>query len=221
MDPTFLIPVGLAYLLGSIPFALLVGRAFGVADIRTLGSGNLGATNVWRQLGPTPAIIVLVADIGKGFLAVLCGRIVAARLGTGAVSLDLTYVLCAAAAVLGHVFPVFAGFRGGKGVATGFGALLVLLPTASAIALGIFVAVVASTRIVSLGSLMAALFMPLYLLVLRFGLKQAVAEAYIWLVIVVALLVMWTHRTNLRRLFSGSERRLSISRRQPPEGSDV
>ena len=124
------IAVLIAYLLGAIPFGMIVARLYGAGDIRTLGSGNIGATNVWRVAGAKAAVWVYLGDIAKGTAAVLVGRYVAQHFQPTMLPIDTFLVLCALTAVLGHVFPVYLGFKGGKGVNTALGTMLVLLPMA-------------------------------------------------------------------------------------------
>src|SRR5262245_45507438 len=133
-----------AYLIGSVPFALILGRVWGVTDLRLIGSGNLGATNVMRSSGVTPGVLVALLDAGKGALSVLL-----AQRWQGPVDLSAA---AGVAAVIGHVYPVWAGFRGGKGVATSAGVFAVLAPAASLAAFVIFILTAWTTRFVSLGS---------------------------------------------------------------------
>nr|WP_110886877.1 glycerol-3-phosphate 1-O-acyltransferase PlsY [Deinococcus yavapaiensis] len=183
----------LAYLLGSIPAGAWVARLGGI-DIRTVGSGNPGATNVLRALGWGPALLVAAFDIFKGVLAVLLARLV----------LDDAFVeaLCGALAVLGHNFSVFLGFKGGKGVATSFGTLLIIDPLlgAGAFCIGLFCIV--TTRLVSAGSMVGAV----SALVIALVLSRAAWE--IGVVGFLAALLVWQHRDNIKRLQSGVERRL-------------
>jgi glycerol-3-phosphate acyltransferase PlsY len=183
-----------AYLLGSMPFGFWIGRLMG-HDLRVEGSGNTGATNALRVLGKEVGILVMVLDIGKGTLAV----VIASQLGgTG------TEVLAATAAVLGHAFPVFLRFRGGKAVATGAGAMLGLAPITAVIAFTVWIAVIGLTRYVSLASLIAAVLFPIL----------AIAFDEPWPVIAFTLcaasFVFWRHRANIARLRAGKERRLSL-----------
>lgn len=173
----------------------LVARAFGLGDIRRHGSGNIGATNVLRTVGRVPAALTLLGDVAKGFAAVSA----AAALAPG----DTTVAGAAAvAAVAGNCWSIFLGFRGGKGVATGLGALLRLVPLATLAALPVFVVVVASTRYVSLASLAAAACVPLGALLLGHPGPVVGATA------VVAALVIARHHENIARLRAGTERRL-------------
>jgi acyl phosphate:glycerol-3-phosphate acyltransferase len=188
-----------AYLIGAVPIGWLVARAFGVADIRRHGSGNIGATNVLRTLGRWPAIATLLGDVIKGYAAVAVGRAV----GDG----DVTATAVAtAAAVVGNCWSVFLRFRGGKGVATGLGALLRSLPLATLAALPVFVAVVATTRYVSLASVLAAACVPLGALLLGYPSPLALAAA------AVAAIVIARHHANIARLHSGTESRLGQRR---------
>lgn len=196
-----------SYLLGAIPFGLIVARMFDIADIRTLGSGNIGATNVWRVAGRRAAIWVYLLDMGKGVGAVLLAETVLQP----AIQRDLFLVLCALAAVIGHVFPVYLTFRGGKGVSTGLGVMIVLLPLAAAVALVVFVLVVSLTRYISLGSMLGALSLCAVLAVERFVLLKPVASIYLFLSFAFVIVVFFTHRGNIVRLIRGTERHFSFS----------
>jgi acyl phosphate:glycerol-3-phosphate acyltransferase len=184
-----------AYLIGAIPIGWLVARAFGVGDIRRQGSGNIGATNVLRTLGWLPAILTLLGDVAKGYGAVA----LAARLAGG----DQAPVAAAAvAAVAGNCWSVFLGFRGGKGVATGLGALLRLVPWATLAALPVFLAIVATFRYISLGSLLGALCVPLGAALLGYPMTSDLAA------LAVAVIIVGRHHANIARLLSGTESRL-------------
>ena len=195
-----------AYVVGAVPIGFLVARAFGVGDIRRHGSGNIGATNVLRTLGRLPAIITLLGDIAKGYAAVALAAWLAG---------DVPAVTAAgaAAAVVGNCWSVFLGFRGGKGIATGLGALLRLVPLATLAALPVFLAVVVTTRFVSLGSLLGAACVPFGAWALGAP-WAAVAGAAI-----VAIIVVLRHRENIARLRAGTERRLGEPRAPSPEAS--
>ena len=184
-----------AYLIGAVPIGWLVARAFGVSDLRRHGSGNIGATNVLRTLGRLPAIATLLGDVAKGYAAVA----LAARLAPGE---GAALGLAAVAAVAGNCWSVFLGFRGGKGVATGLGALLRLVPWATLAALPVFLVVVATFRYVSLGSLLAALCVPLGAALLGYPGASVVAA------LAVALIVVGRHHANIARLRAGTESRL-------------
>ena len=192
---TPLAAVVLAYLVGAIPVGYLVGRAFGVSDIRRHGSGNIGATNVLRTAGRLPGVLTLVGDVVKGGLAVA----LAAAWSGG----DRRAPAAAAVAVIvGNCWSVFLGFRGGKGGATGLGAFLTLAPWATFPAALVFLAVVATFRYVSLGTILAAACVPLGALILGYGRPTTLACA------VGAGIVIARHHANIARLTAGTEARL-------------
>lgn len=195
MNPLAALLVGAGYLLGSLSFAVLLVRRATGKDIRTEGSGNAGATNVLRAHGKGLALAVAALDIAKGAAAVLLVRLVTA---------DPRYAAAAGfAAILGHVFPLYYGFRGGKGVATAVGAFLVLAPLPTLVCIAVFVAVVAATRYVSLGSMLAMVLLPPVAGGLFHASAPVVAAAA-----ATAVLVVLKHRENLKRLAAGTERKL-------------
>ncbi len=185
-----------AYLLGSIPFGLVIGRLAGV-DVRSQGSRNIGATNVSRLLGKKLGLLTLACDCLKGFLPMaLAATLPAEQPGQREMVVAATGV----AAVLGHMFPVYLGFRGGKGVATGLGVFLYLSPPAILISLFLFVASVALSGFVSVGSLLASALIPLWLHLLGATSLQVGTAA------VVAALIWYKHRENISRLRQGTEK---------------
>lgn len=184
-----------AYLLGSISFAIVLVRVFRGVDVRREGSGNAGATNVLRTSGRGLAFLTMLLDVGKGALAVFL---------MGAVTYDPRWLGAAAfAAVLGHVFPVWFGFRGGKGVASAIGGFSVLCPLAVLAVVAVFAGVVAATRFVSLGSVTAACLLPLVMRLLFHAPDAEVVAAS-----ATTILLIVSHRANIRRLLEGTERRL-------------
>lgn len=191
------------YLAGSLPFAYLAGRLLKGVDLRTVGSGNLGATNVYRTLGAGPAVVVLLLDAGKGALpaALLPGLMLPPDAGAGArLGAGLAFGV---AAIAGHAKPLFLLFRGGgKGVATAAGVFGALAPVALAGAVAVFAAVLAATRYVSLGSMLAALVLPVLV-----WLTQGSTPVF-WVAVAVALFIVWTHRANIGRLRAGTESRI-------------
>lgn len=197
MLPEILIPV-IGYFLGSIPFGYILVRVTEGKDIRTFGSGNIGATNVFR-LNRTRGILTLLLDAGKGYLAVLA----AMWLGGGPEWL----AAAAVAAIVGHVFTVWLGFKGGKGVAAGCGAFLALSPSAMLGALALFVLVVALTRYVSAASIAAAVFYPFCLYLLGGPAPILLGSAF------GALLIILKHHQNIRRILSGTESKLVLGSR--------
>jgi len=198
-----------AYLLGSIPFGLLLAKLFGGGDVRKAGSGNIGATNVARVVGLLAGILTLVFDTAKGTGAVW----LAAR----ATSDSATWMMIAAFAVLlGHCFPVWLKFKGGKGVATALGVFLALCPPAAGSALLLFVLCVAYWRYVSLGSVAAAAAMPL-LIYFLWAPRHAPPIVIDLGTLGVALLVIYKHNGNLRRLVEGTEPRFSFGKKKETE----
>jgi glycerol-3-phosphate acyltransferase PlsY len=204
----FLIPFA-AYLLGSIPFGLLLAKLFGGRDVRKAGSGNIGATNVARVAGPLAGILTLFFDTAKGAAAVwFAGRVT---------NESATWTMIAACAVLaGHCFPVWLRFRGGKGVATALGAFLALCPLAAASALLLFIICVAYWRYVSLGSVAAAAAMPLliYFLWAPHHAPPIIIDVG---TLAIALLVIYKHDANLQRLVEGTEPRFSFGKNKETE----
>jgi glycerol-3-phosphate acyltransferase PlsY len=192
-----------AYLLGSLPFALWAGRAARGIDLRQHGSGNLGATNVLRLLGPGWGAATLLLDVGKGFTAT---ALLPGWFGLGTVGEGSAWPLAGcAAAVVGHTVSPLAGFRGGKGVATTLGGFLALAPLAALLGLGGFVLTVAFSRYVSLGSLVMAIAFPLA--ALRVGPPPPLRAAVVALGVALAVLVAWRHRANWARIAAGTESR--------------
>ena len=194
-----------SYLLGSIPFGLILGKIFGGADVRRAGSGNIGATNVARVAGPLPGVLTLAFDAGKGWLAVwLAGRVTHGEAGV--------MVIAGFFALLGHCFPVWLRFRGGKGVATAAGIFGALCPEAMVAALILFALVVWFWRYVSLGSLAAAAAIPLLVYLLwapHFAPPNIVTVGSL----AIAALVIFQHRGNIGRLARGEEPKFSFSRK--------
>lgn len=202
------IPIA-AYFLGSIPFGLLLTRAFGRGDVRKVGSGNIGATNVARAAGLLAGVFTLAFDIAKGAGAVL----LAEKLSND----SATWMMIAAFAVLlGHCFPVWLKFRGGKGVATAAGIFLVLSPLACLTAVVLFILVLIFWRYVSLGSVSAAAAMPL-LIYFLWAPRHAPTLVITIGTLAVSLLIIYKHRGNLRRLVEGTEPRFSFSKNKGAE----
>jgi glycerol-3-phosphate acyltransferase PlsY len=191
-----------SYLLGAMPFSVLVGYLFKGVDVRNYGSGNAGATNVYRVAGLPAAVIASLLDIAKGAVPLLFAM--AAFPET-----QWMHVSCGFAAVIGHVLPVFAGFRGGKGVNTLLGMMVVLLPLEVAICLGVFGVVFALTRIVSLGSLLAGVSLSLIVVIEKYAIGKKLSLLLVCTCLAITLLVLLTHRENIKRLVSGEEKQLS------------
>ncbi len=181
----------LGYLLGSIPSGWLAGRWLKGIDLRELGSGSTGATNVLRQVGKGPALVVFLIDVGKGAAAVLIAR----ALGLG----DWIQVLAGLTALAGHIWPMWLNFKGGKAVATGFGMFLGLAWPVGLASFGVFLLTLWLFRIVSLSSVLAAVSLPLLMI------SFSGIDSYILIALVAMGLVLWRHRSNLARILEGSE----------------
>jgi glycerol-3-phosphate acyltransferase PlsY len=194
VNPVALLFVGVSYLIGSISFAVLLVRIKTGKDIRTEGSGNAGATNVLRAHGRALGLLVAILDIAKGAVGVFLVRLVTADPRPAAAA--------AVAAILGHVFPIFYGFRGGKGVATAVGAFLALAPLPTLVCMGVFLVVVALSRYVSLGSVVSMALLPLATSLFHAPFSTVAAAA------VAAVLIVVKHLENLKRLARGEERKL-------------
>ena len=193
-----LLAILLAFLLGAIPFSFLLAKLFGGVDIRRVGSGNIGATNLARSLGIGKGILGLALDAGKGAAAVLLARRIASGFDAG----PTLEAVAGGAAVLGHLYTPFLNFKGGKGVATGAGVFGVLAPGALLAAVVVFMLGTAVSRMVSLGSVLGAVTLPIAAHVLGSAPAARLAALF------VALLVVARHRANLGRIARGTERRL-------------
>ncbi len=207
---SLLIIIVLSYLAGSIPFSIIAGKIVKGIDIREHGSGNAGATNVIRVLGWKTGVVVFPLDIAKGLIAVLFiakFSLTDAPLTIGSYVPDqsLISIIAGMSAVFGHIWTVFAGFRGGKGVATIAGVLFGLAPVEMSICLAVFFLVVIPTRYVSLGSILAGLALSIIVLVRRYILIHDIPQPVFIFSFVVSLLIIYTHRTNIKRLLNGTE----------------
>ncbi len=197
--------IALGYLCGALPFGLWIGKVFRGVDVRTLGSGNIGATNVHRAFGPRLGLPALVLDIAKGAVPVAwVPRLAIAQDFPGGA--ELCALAVGAAAVAGHVWTVFAGFRGGKGVATMAGVLFALAPLAFAAFAVVWTLTVLVTRYVSLGSILGAI---AFTVALALEARTGIGSPRFAFGAAAALLVIWRHRSNLQRLVRGEERRIS------------
>jgi glycerol-3-phosphate acyltransferase PlsY len=223
MDSMFLLAtiIILSYLIGSIPTSIIVSKLAKGIDIREHGSGNAGGTNVMRVLGWKHGVFVIILDAFKGVLAV----IVVARLHYGSIPFQnltpfddftLVQIIAGLSAVIGHIWTVFAGFKGGKGIATALGMLLMIVTTDMLIAVGVFVLVVTISRYVSLGSILGAIAVPLTLIIREniFNVDIPGYHTLLPFLIAVALLVVFTHRKNVVRLMNGNENKLSFAKKK-------
>lgn len=201
MGPVFAVVA--AYLLGSLSFAVIVSRAMGLADPRSYGSGNPGATNVLRSGSKAAAVVTLLLDAAKGWLPVVLVKWWGESWGLG----EGTQALVGLAAFLGHLWPVFFRFRGGKGVATAAGVLLAFAPWLGVATLATWVIIAAFFRYSSLAAVVAAVFAPAYY-ALGAGVAWAYHPAVMAAILVMSLLLLWRHRENIRRLLAGTESKL-------------
>ena len=186
----------MAYFIGAIPCGYLIGRIFYGIDLRTRGSGNIGATNAYRELGIFPALIVFICDSAKGYLAVWLGDVS-----------PLVALLCATAVIIGNDWSVFLKFKSGKGVACGVGAFTYICPSATIIAFIVWILVFIGTRIVSLASIIAA---PVVVVVLLF---TNMPVEYVIFSMIAAIIVVGKHHTNIKRLLRGEEKKISREKR--------
>lgn len=201
----------LAYLMGSVSSAVWLGKAMRGVDVRNLGSGNPGFANVMRNLGPIVGIPVLIIDTLKGFLAVKLAFLVPGVTDTE--SLYVIQIIFGMAALFGHLFPIFTGFRGGKGVATGLGIVLAVYPLGAALSLTVFLIAVLASRYVSLGSILGGVSFPLFVMFLLPG-DNLPLMVFSW---VVAAILLLTHQKNIDRILKGSERKACLfKKRQIP-----
>lgn len=216
-----IIIVILAYLVGSIPTSILIARGVKGIDIREHGSGNAGGTNVFRVLGWKYGILTIILDALKGAVAV----ILIARLYLGnfpfpnATPFDdftLVQIIAGLVAVVGHIWTIFAGFKGGKGIATSLGFLIAIITVDMLLALGVFLVVVTVSRYVSLGSILAAISVPLILIIREniFNVEISGYHTILPFAILLTLLVIYTHRANVGRLLNGSESRITLFKKK-------
>ncbi|MEG3638162.1 glycerol-3-phosphate 1-O-acyltransferase PlsY [Magnetococcus sp. PR-3] len=193
-SPTALLAIFGAYLLGAIPFGLVIARLWGAGDIRTQGSGNIGATNVLRTAGKLPGLLTLILDIGKGAMATAVG------IGLFGWESPITAAM-ALLSFMGHLFPIYLGFKGGKGVATGLGVFLMLTPMVGLLAVASWIIAAVLFRISSLSALLAFALMPVFQYL--YGTQPAMVVAAI-----VVPTVFWKHRQNIQRILAGTEPRI-------------
>jgi len=205
-----------SYLVGAVPFGLIAGKLFKGIDIREHGSKNIGATNVFRVVGKGAGIGVLALDVLKGAGPVLA---TGALIGRFLPSMEPVNIglLCGAGAIAGHVAPVYIGFKGGKAVATSLGVMLAIVPLETLVGLGCFVVVVAITRYVSAGSITGATVLPVVVTLTH---RQTLLTQSLWLVAAcwaLGIMVVWRHRSNIRRLAAGTENKLCLTRKDSGE----
>jgi glycerol-3-phosphate acyltransferase PlsY len=204
--PSYIITIVLAYLLGAVPFAVMVTRIVKGVDVREYGSKNAGATNVYRVAGFWAALAVGALDLGKGFVA---GQFLP-RIWHSPAQQYFFYlqIACAVAVVLWHMFTIFAGFRGGKGVLAAAGVFLAWLPLEVGLAFAIFVIMLLITKYVSVGSLCAATFLGLFVLFEKLVMRKALPSELVALTVAICALVILAHHANIARLLAGSEHKI-------------
>jgi glycerol-3-phosphate acyltransferase PlsY len=196
----------LSYIAGSIPTSIIVSKLFFGFDIRDRGSGNAGGTNAFRIMGWKVGLFVMILDLGKGILATL----IISQIRIDSLTWPIVYVqiIAGTSAVIGHIWTIFAGFRGGKGVGTAAGMLLVLYPISFVVCLIIFFIFLLTTRYVSVSSMSAAIFLPIVLYLLHVLFNRPVSTPLLILAISMAILIIFTHRSNIQRLLQGNENRI-------------
>ena len=182
-----------SYLIGSIPFGLLVGKLWANLDVREYGSGNIGTSNVLRTVGPAAAIIVFALDVAKGAVAVYLGTLAGG---------EFVRIMAGVAAIAGHNWPIYLKFKGGKGIATSLGAVISLTPVIALILLGLWIAIVGITRYISLGSLAAAVLFPIFLIISHAPLTYVLAG------VLISAFAIYRHRSNIQRVLAGTEHKI-------------
>ncbi|MBR3720520.1 MAG: glycerol-3-phosphate 1-O-acyltransferase PlsY [Clostridia bacterium] len=208
MITAYILMAVIAYAIGSVNFSVILSKKIAGFDVRERGSGNAGTTNMLRSVGKGPAILTLLLDILKGIVAILLAKFVVAKLA-GDANPAILVQLAGFFVVVGHTFPIFFGFKGGKGVATSLGVLLVMNPLIGGICLVFALVVMALTRMVSLGSIMAAILFPVLTIFITYN---YIADGYNYIIfgVAMAILVIFNHRSNIKRLYNGTENRLSF-----------
>lgn len=216
MTVAVIVAMAITYFVCGIPFGLIVASRMGGIDVRKVGSGNIGTTNVARSVGAGAAGVTFLLDVAKGVVCTLVARMVFARLfaqgdlSAMAPSQELGFMVSWVylATIVGHVFSCYLGFHGGKGIAVGLGGALGFIPVAGLLALACFIAVVAATRYVSAGSITAAIVLPIWTLVFYHPRLWALVP-----ILIVSCIVVWAHRGNIKKLMAGNENKLSFHKK--------
>ena len=208
MIATYILMAVIAYAIGSVNFSIILSKKIAGFDVREKGSGNAGTTNMLWSVGKGAAALTLVLDILKGIVAILIAKYLIGNIVEG-INVAILVQIAGFFVVLGHTFPMFFGFKGGKGVATALGVLLMSNPLIGVICLVFALAVMALTRMVSLGSIMAAVLFPVLTIFIT---ENYIANGYNYIIfgIAMAVLVIFNHRSNLKRIYNGTENRLSF-----------
>ena len=210
MIATYILMAVIAYAIGSVNFSVILSKKIAGFDVRERGSGNAGTTNMLRSVGKGAAALTLVLDILKGLVAILIAKFVVAKIASDANAAILVQ-LAGFFVVVGHTFPVFFGFKGGKGVATSLGVLLVINPEIGGICLVFALLEMALTRMVSVGSINAAILFPVLTIFIK---DNYIADDYNYIIFgfLMAAFVVFNHRTNLKRIYNGTENRISFKK---------
>ena len=208
MIAIYILMAVIAYAIGSVNFSIILSKKIAGFDVREKGSGNAGTTNMLRSVGKGAAALTLVLDILKGIVAILIAKYLIGNIVEG-INVAILVQIAGFFVVLGHTFPMFFGFKGGKGVATALGVLLMSNPLIGVICLVFALAVMALTRMVSLSSIMAAVLFPVLTIFIT---ENYIANGYNYIIfgIAMAVLVIFNHRSNLKRIYNGTENRLSF-----------
>ena len=207
---SLIVIIFLSYLTGSIPTSIIFSKLFRGFDIRDHGSGNAGGTNAWRILGWKLGLSVMLIDIAKGVVATVL--ISSIKIDTLTLQPDVVQIIAGMSAIFGHIWTIFAGFRGGKGVGTGAGMIIGLYPVAALICILIFAIVLLTVRIVSVSSMTAAISLPLVLYILRTYFEFPISDVLLYFSIFIGLLIVFTHRSNIQKILKGEENRVNFSR---------
>ncbi len=207
-DPLNIVLIAAAYLIGSIPSSVWIGKIFFHIDVRMYGSGNAGTTNTFRVLGTKPGILVFIIDLFKGYLATSLAMLNPTLVQAAPEALITVQLILGIAAILGHIFPIYANFKGGKGVATLFGAILAISLFPTLIMAGIFFLTLFGTRYVSLSSIIAGISFPL-LIILVFDFD---AQSLIIFSVMIPILILITHQKNIGRLLRNEESKADLSK---------
>lgn len=209
MTATYILMAVIAYAIGSVNFSVILSKRIAGFDVREKGSGNAGTTNMLRSVGKGAAAITLILDILKGLVSIIIAKYIVGNIVDG-INVSILVQLAGFFVVLGHTFPVFFGFKGGKGIATALGVLLLTNPLIGGICLVYALAVMALTKMVSLGSIMAAVLFPILTVFINYN--YITDGNYILFGIAMAVLVVFNHRANLKRIYNGTENRLSFKK---------
>ena len=203
----------LSYIIGSVPTSIILSKFLKGIDIRDFGSGNAGGTNVLRTLGWGPGLVVIFVDVAKGWVAAY--YIASLGYENGILSPMLVQIIAGVSAILGHVYTVFARFKGGKGVGTAAGMLLAIYPVALTFCLIVFLIVAFTSKYVSLASMLAAITLPVSLYLLELYAGSSTPPVQFYFALFVMLFILYTHRSNIRRLLKGEENRFGVKSGNP------